>query len=498
MENPGTAADPAADPAAEAAAARRAAWLLGLLTVVAFLLRVPGLDAEEPWFDEVFSIVLAAQDLPELARRAVADQTNPPGFYLLLWGWTRLFGDGLVAMRMLPALCGTLTVPALASAAGALGLSRRAGLVAAALAAVSPLAWAMSSELRAYAPMLLVTVLVILACAKRRYFVAALAAVVLAMLHYFGALALVAIAAGFAWTARRAAWRVVAAFVPSALVMAAWLRTVMAAAGAGGVGGNASWVAVPSLGQVFEFASAVLGAFGSGFGLTVAAAILATAAAHAVRMLSRPAARGDASHPDTASAARVALAVAVLPLLLVITIGLATGRGLWVPRYLVIVLPGWYLLVALMLDRVSVALPHDVASDANAVRGWFRRALLPATLAWAAIGGLHSEWTRPRKTPWTTVARELSTHGWDSICTNESYVALPFRYAALTAGVPLTVLDLDQCTAERQPDAIVIRQGTERSLGMLRERGATVLPGESLRTRLPVTIRYDLSWPAPP
>ena len=69
---------------------RRALGAVLALTVFAAFGRFPWLTAEDLWFDEVFSVVLASQDLGELLRRAVADQTNPPGFYLLLWGWVRL------------------------------------------------------------------------------------------------------------------------------------------------------------------------------------------------------------------------------------------------------------------------------------------------------------------------------------------------------------------------------------------------------------------------
>ena len=45
-----------------------ARWGLLALTVAAALVRLHGLAAEEPWFDEVFSIVASSQDLPTLWR----------------------------------------------------------------------------------------------------------------------------------------------------------------------------------------------------------------------------------------------------------------------------------------------------------------------------------------------------------------------------------------------------------------------------------------------
>src|SRR5438876_576650 len=75
---------------------------------------------------------------------------TPPFYYMLAWGWAKLFGTGEVGLRSLSALAGTLTIPA-AYAAGRALSSRRAGLIAAALFAVNPLLVWYSQEARAYA-----------------------------------------------------------------------------------------------------------------------------------------------------------------------------------------------------------------------------------------------------------------------------------------------------------------------------------------------------------
>jgi mannosyltransferase len=85
----------------------------------------------------------------------VADaESTPPLYYVLAWGWVQGFGNGEVGLRSLSALLGTATVP-VAYLAGATLLSRRAGLVAAALVAVSPLMIWYSQEARAYALLVL-------------------------------------------------------------------------------------------------------------------------------------------------------------------------------------------------------------------------------------------------------------------------------------------------------------------------------------------------------
>ena len=69
---------------------------------------------------------------------------------MLAWAWSRPFGIGEVGLRSLSALIGTLTVP-VAYVVGAQLVSRRSGLAAAALVAVSPLLVYYSQEARPYA-----------------------------------------------------------------------------------------------------------------------------------------------------------------------------------------------------------------------------------------------------------------------------------------------------------------------------------------------------------
>src|SRR5206468_4258293 len=77
-------------------------------------------------------------------------EATPHLFYVLDWLFTRPFGTSEVGMRLLSALLGTLTV-AVVYVAGAVGASRRAGLAAAAFAAVNPFLVWYSQEARAYA-----------------------------------------------------------------------------------------------------------------------------------------------------------------------------------------------------------------------------------------------------------------------------------------------------------------------------------------------------------
>ena len=67
----------------------------------------------------------------------IVHETNPPLYFVLGWLWARVFGTGEVGLRSLSALIGTAVIP-IAYLCGRELVSRRAGLVAAALAALSP------------------------------------------------------------------------------------------------------------------------------------------------------------------------------------------------------------------------------------------------------------------------------------------------------------------------------------------------------------------------
>lgn len=471
---------------------RWAPWALVAVTLLGAGLRLPGLTAEEPWFDEVFSLVLAAQDLPLLLRRAIDDQTNPPGFYLLLWGWTHLGGLELAWSRLLPALAGTLTVPAVALAARTLGLGTLAALVAALLAATSPLLLAMSSELRAYAPLALVTALALAAVAAGRPRAFGLAALALVSLHYFGALVVAALVIGARWHDRALGRRCLVAALPAAAALGAWLLLVAREAGDRGVGANAAWIGPPGLDDLPSFASQVVGTFGTRAGaFAVLAAVLAAlfaaalVAARAARLPGAglaPSLGGGPAGTDPSGAARLLLAAAIVPVLAALALSLGTGRGLWVARYLIIVLPPLWLLLA----AAAVRAPRRV-----------RAGCVAALAAWALLAGPLAEAQRTRRSDWSLVARALTAGGPRVVCTNEPFVGLPLQYQAVRARLPLTVRDLGECLRERDADAILLRDATDASLRVLQRAGADVGPPRALGTRLPETRIRAIRWRVP-
>jgi len=131
-------------------------WTLALASIVALaaFVRFYHLGSESIWLDEATSLFLARMDLRQMIGWTSAD-IHPPLYYSLLHYWLAL-GTSEAAIRGLSALAGTLTVPVVYGI-GRLLFDRSAGLVAAALMALSPYHLWYSQEARMYALVTLLT-----------------------------------------------------------------------------------------------------------------------------------------------------------------------------------------------------------------------------------------------------------------------------------------------------------------------------------------------------
>jgi mannosyltransferase len=126
--------------------------LLAGITAAGAIARFANLDGQSFDHDEA---VTAARVLHpgvfDTLSAVVHSERSPPVYYLLAWGWSKVFGTGEVGLRSLSALIGALTVPVACAAAFELSSRRRIGLVCAALVAFNPyLVW-YSQEARSYA-----------------------------------------------------------------------------------------------------------------------------------------------------------------------------------------------------------------------------------------------------------------------------------------------------------------------------------------------------------
>jgi hypothetical protein len=139
-------------PAATAPRPRRVLLAALALTALAGALRFATLGQQSLWEDETVTYWLLEGGLGHVLHQLPHTESTPPLFFVLESGAGALLGRSELALRAISALAGTATVP-LVFAIGRRTVSARAGLVAAALVAVSPdLVW-YSQEARAYALM---------------------------------------------------------------------------------------------------------------------------------------------------------------------------------------------------------------------------------------------------------------------------------------------------------------------------------------------------------
>jgi mannosyltransferase len=122
---------------------------LGLLalTLLALLVRLPGLDREPLWLDEGYTLLFSSLPLPKLLTVGGAHE-HPPLYYLLVHAGMSIWPSYLVT-RLISTLAGSLAIPAIFLLARRF-FSAPAGFIAALLLAVSPFHVWYSLDGRAY------------------------------------------------------------------------------------------------------------------------------------------------------------------------------------------------------------------------------------------------------------------------------------------------------------------------------------------------------------
>lgn len=208
-----------------------------VLTALGALLRFPTLDRQSFWLDELVTVDLLHHGLGDVVHQIPRTEATPYLYYVVAWIWGQAFGLGEVGLRSLSAVAGTATIP-VAYLAGAVLVSRRAGLVAAALVAVNPFLVWYSQEARAYALLGLLSAGSVLAFGhalrggQRALAAWALVCAVAVATHYF-AVFLVAAEAAWLLVRLRPVLRVVLATLVPAAVLAVHLPLVFAQRGNG-------------------------------------------------------------------------------------------------------------------------------------------------------------------------------------------------------------------------------------------------------------------------
>lgn len=145
----------------------RSFWIVvGLILVAALAFRLPGLGTRSLWIDELYTEWFAARSFAELWTDVPQYETHPPFYYSILKLWTLVFGNSELGLRSLSVVLSLATVFVVAISgrlldAGSRG--RAAGLLAAALLAVSYASIRDAQNARPYALQGLVSTIAILA-----------------------------------------------------------------------------------------------------------------------------------------------------------------------------------------------------------------------------------------------------------------------------------------------------------------------------------------------
>ena len=121
---------------------------LASILLVAAAVRLAGLHFSL-WLDESASLAFARQPLSHLWGEWMLRETNPPLFYTLLKGWQAIVGTSDAVARLLPIAIGLVGVWGMFLLGRAIG-GARAGLLAAALLALSAIHVDYSLQLRGY------------------------------------------------------------------------------------------------------------------------------------------------------------------------------------------------------------------------------------------------------------------------------------------------------------------------------------------------------------
>jgi mannosyltransferase len=84
---------------------------VALATAAAVALRFPTLAGGSFWLDEWFTHRVLTLPVAAAWQELENTESSPPLYYVLGWGWTRVFGDGEIALRSLSWPFGAATVP---------------------------------------------------------------------------------------------------------------------------------------------------------------------------------------------------------------------------------------------------------------------------------------------------------------------------------------------------------------------------------------------------
>ena len=413
-------------------------FALAALTVLAFALRVVGID-QTLYADEYFTHdIVTGNGLGGVWHDVFHTSITPPLHYGLAWLTVQFGGDSTVLIRLPSLLFGTALVP-LVFALGRRIRGDRAGLLAAALIALGPFAIWYSDEARAYATMMFLVALSTYAMLRALdgrgrwwWVVYALSACAALWSHYTAVFVVVAEAAWALWT-HRERWRALV-IVQAAIAIGylPWLpgfleqrrnNTGIEIIGTFAPLGVGDVFRVPLqtlIGHPFFRLAILPGAVG----LVLVAVLVVLAGVAVVRRRGPLPRLGPLLRSEPGLVAILVLATPVGLLLYAVA-----GSSLYLPRNLSASLPALALLVGLLVDQLVRAVPPRLALPATAV--------FVAILGVNAVRSLNDDYRRP---PFREAARYIDdvASSKDPVVDTPLYPANDKRFRQTTLGLYFT------------------------------------------------------------
>lgn len=94
---------------------KRTIFFLIIITIISLILRLKNVTRPDGlWYDELFTYYVSAQNFPfGILQKLATEDFHAPLFFFLLHGWTKLFSDSDVSLRILPVLISTAWIPAI-------------------------------------------------------------------------------------------------------------------------------------------------------------------------------------------------------------------------------------------------------------------------------------------------------------------------------------------------------------------------------------------------
>lgn len=327
-------------------------WFLVLILGGAFALRVFGLDFQSLWRDETDALAYATQDLGGFLQQYRGAGQNGPLYLLMLRGWVAVAGQSEFGLRYFPLLWSMVTV-ALFYRLGSYLLGWRAGLIAAVLAACSPYLIWYAQDAKMYAPLGALTALILWLNARalreggtRLWIAAAGATLVSLLVHFFTVFVIAAAGAAFwaLWPQTRmrlAPWAIYFGILTLPLAaVAIWQGPSLLSTASLGFPVTTPWEVVAR--QLFAFA------FNSQPAPWLVPPLLAVVA---LLVFGADRLRGKSGWAN-----RFLLVYLLAPLLLFFAVN--ARWPLYTERYLIILTPAFFVLVAAGLERVLRADPR--------------------------------------------------------------------------------------------------------------------------------------------